>query len=300
MERLTAPGVARPVIEFTSQRSATRRAQCRRAPMLQQDALRECRPGTMVAGILQWGTIWLLVWAVVGCAPSSAGRPAPRVHGIYHLVRPGENLYRIGKAYDVRHEELARLNELPDAGQIRVGQRIFVPGATRQLPVAVITPGEITPERSTVPETTPQAPSFQSFDQAFIWPVSGAINSGFGPRGASFHDGIDIAAPEGTPIRAIDGGEVVYSDQLRGYGNMVILRHAGGFVSVYAHNERNLVREGQQVSRGETIARVGATGRVTGPHLHFEIRRDNKAQDPLYYMPRLCCAGASDRATSGG
>jgi murein DD-endopeptidase MepM/ murein hydrolase activator NlpD len=244
--------------------------------------------------------IWLLAWAVAGCAPSSAGRPAAGIHGIYHLVRPGENLYRIGKAYDVRHEDLARLNNLRDAGQIRVGQRIFIPGATRQLPVAIITPAEIAPERSPVPGTTAPTPAFPPFDPAFIWPISGTINSGFGPRGASFHDGIDIAAPEGTPIRAIDGGEVVYSDQLRGYGNMVILRHAGGFVSVYAHNERNLVREGQQVSRGETIARVGTTGRVTGPHLHFEIRRENKAQDPLHYMPRLCCTEPSDRVASGG
>ena len=223
-----------------------------------------------------------------------------RVQGTYHVVRAGENLYRIGKAYDVRYEELARLNNLRDASQIRVGQRIFIPGATRELPAAVITPAETAPERSFAPEAPPPASPLRSFDQTFIWPINGTINSGFGPRGSGFHDGIDIAAPAGTPIRAIESGEVIYSDRMRGYGNMVILRHADGFVSVYAHNERNLVREGQQVSRGENIARVGSTGRVTGPHLHFEIRRDNKAQDPLYYMPRFCCVNASDTATPGG
>jgi murein DD-endopeptidase MepM/ murein hydrolase activator NlpD len=137
-------------------------------------------------------------------------------------------------------------------------------------------------------------------DQKFIWPISGRINSLFGPRGSSFHDGVDIGAPQGTPIRAIEEGEVLYSDRLRGYGNIVILRHGDGFVSVYAHNETNRVREGQQVARGETIARVGSTGRVTGPHLHFEIRRHNKAQDPLHYMPRLCCFDGPDRVDAGG
>ena len=136
-----------------------------------------------------------------------------------------------------------------------------------------------------------------AYDAAFLWPVSGAVNSGFGPRGSSFHDGLDIAAPEGTPIRAVEHGEVIYSDQLRGYGNIVIIRHSGGIVSVYAHNQVNLVRDKQQVARGEVIALVGSTGRVTGPHHHFEIRKNNLAQDPTRYLPRLCCVVASDMVT---
>ena len=255
--------------------------------------------GTISAGMRYLSFFCVMVCNLAGCAPQTATQPANRVQGIYHIVRPGENLYRIGKAYDVGYEELARLNRLRAAGQIRVGQQIFIPGATRELPVEIVTPAQSAAEMSSIPQTAPQTPLLPSLDRTFIWPINGTINSGFGPRGANFHDGIDIAAPEGTPVRAIDSGEVVYTDQLRGYGNMVILRHADGFVSVYAHNERNLVREGQQVSRGETIARVGSTGRVTGPHLHFEIRHDNKAQDPLRYMPRLCCVGSSDGVTPG-
>ena len=201
------------------------------------------------------------------------------------MVTPGETLFRIGKAYGVTYQELARVNGIKDAGQIKVGQRIFIPGATRPLPVETITPTEPAPAAPVSPE-----PGFETF----LWPVNGTINSGFGPRGSSFHDGIDIAASEGTPILAIEAGEVIYSDQLRGYGNMVILRHAGGIVSVYAHNESNLVREGQSVVRGEVVARVGSTGRVSGPHLHFEIRRNNAAQDPLRYLPQLCCVTAAD------
>jgi murein DD-endopeptidase MepM/ murein hydrolase activator NlpD len=197
-------------------------------------------------------------------------------------------LFRIGKAYGLTYQELARVNGIKDAGQIRVGQRIFIPGAIRPLPVETITPTEPAAAAPVLSE-----PGFETF----LWPVNGTINSGFGPRGSSFHDGIDIAAPEGTPILAIEAGEVIYSDQLRGYGNMVIVRHAGGIVSVYAHNEANLVREGQAVARGEVVARVGSTGRVSGPHLHFEIRKNNAAQDPLRYLPQLCCVTASDNVS---
>lgn len=214
---------------------------------------------------------------------------ARSAQGIFHVVRPGENLFRIGKAYDVSYEELARANRIRDPRQIRIGQRVFIPRSTRQLPVEIITPVE------GVPSAPPSAAQ-----GTLLWPVSGAVNSGFGPRGSSFHDGLDISAPEGTPIRAVEFGEVIYTDQLRGYGNIVIVRHGGGIVSVYAHNQVNLVREGQQVARGEIIARVGSTGRVTGPHLHFEIRKNNLAQDPMLYLPELCCLPASDMVAPKG
>jgi lipoprotein NlpD len=241
--------------------------------------------------------VLLLFCLFVGCSTRTGGPPpaaAKRSEGVYHVVRSGENLFRIGKAYDVPFEELARVNGIKNAGQIHIGQRIFIPGTTRQLPVAVITPVAAPRAAANTPDTEVIA------DPSLLSPVSGTINSRFGPRGASFHDGIDIAAPEGTPIRAIESGEVVYSDQLRGYGNIVIVRHAGGLVSVYAHNQANLVREGQQVARGEVIAKVGSTGRVTGPHLHFEIRRNNTAQNPLFYLPQLCCFPPSDMVTPEG
>jgi septal ring factor EnvC (AmiA/AmiB activator) len=211
---------------------------------------------------------------------------------MYHVVKPGENLFRIGKVYGISHEELARANGIRDTTQVRVGQRILIPGASRAMPSEVMTP--VKPAR----RGAPQLPDPDG--DGLFWPAHGMINSGFGPRGGSFHDGIDIAAPEGTPIHAVESGEVIYSDQLRGYGNIVIVRHAGGLVSVYAHNQVNLVREGEQVKRGEVIARVGSTGRVTGPHLHFEIRKNNAAQDPLRYLPQLCCLPASDNVAPKG
>ncbi|MBI4526635.1 MAG: LysM peptidoglycan-binding domain-containing M23 family metallopeptidase [Deltaproteobacteria bacterium] len=196
-------------------------------------------------------------------------------------MKPGENLFRIGKAYDLSYQELARVNGLTDPHQIRAGQRIFIPGATRRIPVEIITPLKATVEPPAVKE------QIEISQDGFLWPISGTVTSRFGPRSETFHDGIDISAPEGSPIRAIADGEVIYSDQLRGYGNLVIIRHDGGFASVYAHNQRNLVRAGQNVSRGDVIAEVGSTGRVSSPHLHFEIRKDNIARDPLYYLPQL-------------
>ena len=243
---------------------------------------------------LRWLWAGLAVLALGGCASSKSRPPAPPFRpasNVFHVVKPGENLFRIGKAYDVSLAELAKANRLKHASQIYVGQKLLIPGAHRQLPVDTIAPLE------TAPVSRTQPPSADFGGDPLLWPVSGRINSNYGPRGSSFHDGIDIAAPEGTPIHAIERGEVIYSDQLRGYGNIVILRHPAGIVSVYAHNQVNLVREGQPVSRGEVIAKVGSTGRVTGPHLHLEIRQNNTAQDPLRYLPQLCCLSASDNVS---
>jgi len=216
-----------------------------------------------------------------GCAPRLPPPLQRGPQGIYHVVKGGENLFRIGKAYDVPYKELARINGIADPHKIRVGQKIFVPGATRPLPVEIITPLEAKVERPGIAEPREKG------QEGFIWPVAGTVTSPFGPRSETFHDGIDISAPEESPIRAIERGEVIYSDQLRGYGNLIIIRHPGGFASVYAHNKRNLVREGQRVAQGEVIGEVGSTGRVTSPHLHLEIRKDNVARDPLYYLPAL-------------
>ncbi len=100
------------------------------------------------------------------------------------------------------------------------------------------------------------------------------------------HDGLDIAAPVGTPVHAAEGGTVIYSGRLRGYGNVIIVRHDEHYVTVYGHNSENLVREGDSVARGQVIGSIGASGHTTGANLHFEVRRDNLARNPLAYLPR--------------
>jgi len=119
----------------------------------------------------------------------------------------------------------------------------------------------------------------------FAWPLAGRVTSHYGRRGRRHHDGIDIGAPVGSQVRAAAGGAVVYVGSLRGYGRMIIILHDGGFSTVYAHNARQSVRAGARVRRGDLIATVGRTGRTTGPNLHFEVRRNNIAYDPLALLP---------------
>src|SRR5581483_11633774 len=178
------------------------------------------------------GAAAVAVLAAVGCAG-----PA----GLRHRVRPGENLYRIGKAYGLPYQELARVNGLTDPNRIEVGQVIVIPHATRELPVEVITPERARPDR-------PAARELPAGPMPFIWPVAGAtVVSPFGPRGEGHHDGIDLSCPAGTPVRAVRAGRVLYADTLRGYGNLVILEHDAGYATVYAHNQENRVRPGDTV-----------------------------------------------------
>jgi len=208
-------------------------------------------------------------------------------------VKSGENLYRIGKAYGVDYHELAQANDIRDADRIEIGQLLIVPNATRELPVEMITP---TRAREDKPDATELPPD----RSPFIWPVDthvgGGVSSSFGPRGETHHDGIDIAAPIGTPVRAARGGRVLYSDELRGYGNLLIIEHGDGYATVYAHNRANLVKTGAVVRQGEVVAEVGETGDSSQPNLHFEVRQQNVARNPVYYLParRAGVRGASN------
>ena len=122
----------------------------------------------------------------------------------------------------------------------------------------------------------------------FIWPVRGKVISGFGRRGSGVHnDGINIAAEPGSPVKAADGGVVVYAgNELAGYGNLLLVRHPSGYVTAYAHNKKLLVERGDTVKQGQTVATVGSTGDVDRPQLHFEIRKGDRAVDPNRYLSR--------------
>lgn len=149
-------------------------------------------------------------------------------------------------------------------------------------------PRYLDPSTDQRPLAVPPVGAMES-DQGFSWPLrSGAVSSYFGTRRRKFHDGIDIKAPRGTPVYAAKDGLVIYSARrIRGYGNMVVIKHDDGIATVYAHNSKNLVARGRKVQRGDRIAKVGATGRATGSHLHFEIRRDQLPVDPLMYLPAV-------------
>jgi murein DD-endopeptidase MepM/ murein hydrolase activator NlpD len=118
----------------------------------------------------------------------------------------------------------------------------------------------------------------------FIWPVNGVVVSGFGWRGSRMHEGIDISASSGTPIWAAAAGTVIWSGWRGGYGNAVVVDHGNGLATLYAHSSSLLVSVGQSVGQGETVALVGTTGNSSGPHLHFEVRVNGTAVDPLNYL----------------
>jgi murein DD-endopeptidase MepM/ murein hydrolase activator NlpD len=122
--------------------------------------------------------------------------------------------------------------------------------------------------------------------RAFVWPVRGRVVSDFGAKGGGLHnDGINIAAAQGTPIRAAESGVVVYAgNELRGFGNLILLQHADGWMTTYAHADEITVHRGEQVRRGQVIGKVGATGNVTSPQVHFEIRRGSRAVNPREHL----------------
>jgi len=223
----------------------------------------------------------------------SEGRDAA---GVVHVVKRGQTLYRIARAYGVEPGELMEANGITDPRALRVGQELFVPGATE--PIDVDDPA---PPRKPEPPPSPPPPPAAAGAGAptrpaegsapeprtppLAWPLRGVLYGRFGMRGGTRHDGIDIAAPEGSPVLAADDGVVAYVGEQSGYGTVLILRHDHGLVTVYAHNSAVLVREGERVARGQPVARVGQTGRTTGPHLHFEVREGTRPRNPLLYLP---------------
>jgi len=228
-----------------------------------------------------------LVIGAAACSSRSGTSSAPvgyNGRSVAHVVQPGENLYRIAKYYGVSIDRLMQANGILDPRQLHVGQTIVIPGARASALASSFVPLR----------------GGQFADRRFDWPVSGGlVSSGFGVRDGVKHDGIDIASPAGTPVRAAAGGSVIYSGQLRGYGNVVIIRHDEHYVTVYAHNRENLVTEGSAVSEGQVIAEIGTTGHSTGPNLHFEVRRDNVAYDPLEYLPARAAVSPSYASTGG-
>ena len=126
------------------------------------------------------------------------------------------------------------------------------------------------------PEPAPRAGS------RFLWPLEGKLLSSFGPKKGGLHnDGINIAAARGTPVRAAENGVVAYAgNELKGFGNLILVRHDGGWVTAYAHAEEITAQRGDQVRRGQVLGKVGQTGNVASPQLHFEIRRGTRAVDP--------------------
>ncbi len=220
--------------------------------------------------------------------------------GRTHLVARGETLYGISRAHGVDMRELARTNGLRAPYVLKIGTRLALP--TRTAAVSKKRPPTQTavavpPPQAAVSKPLPKPAASRAVAKViprppgraadkFLWPVRGKVITRYGPKDGGLHnDGINISAPRGATVRAAENGVVAYAgNELRGYGKLLLIRHAGGWVTAYAHNDSLLVRRGDTVRRGQAIGEVGSTGNVAKPQTHFEIRRGDRVLDPLKYL----------------
>ena len=241
---------------------------------------------------------------------NSAAPKRPVVTTGQYVVRPGDTLFSIAFRYGWDYKELAARNGIPAPYTIRPGQAIrFGSGTATSSGSRVVTStspsskttvtrrpaGTPAPAKTTSPggtsappvvATTPvQVPASERSAGGWAWPANGVLIGKFASNG-SLNKGIDIAGDLGQPVFAASDGAVVYAGSgLRGYGELIIIKHSDTYVSAYGHNRRLLVREGQQVKAGQSIAEMGSTG-TDRVKLHFEIRRQGKPVDPLQFLPR--------------
>jgi murein DD-endopeptidase MepM/ murein hydrolase activator NlpD len=241
-------------------------------------------------------------------AASPAGNPG------VHVVAQGETLSKISRLYGKPVKEIAKANNMQLTSPLKIGDRLVIPGVQvsaakpnvtpkpapavaqpQSKPVATA-PKEPEPPQSAsmvtpVADTPPATDGVKSAEGTgalpkFRWPANGRVIAAFGPTtNGQQNDGINIALPENTPVKAAEDGVVAYAgNELKGYGNLVLVRHPNGYVTAYAHAKELLVKRGDQVKRGQPIARSGQTGNVTAPQLHFEIRKGASPLDPMRFL----------------
>ena len=249
------------------------------------------------------------VTTTVARAPAPQAPMKPRIAESEHVVAPGESLIGIAHKHGVTLVALAHANNIQPYAKVSIGERLKIPGEhrvaerrpttpapqvaqPRTVPATKVASAPVENARIATPETHTGAEVATKSAEAvgalpsFRWPVKGRIIAAFGPRpNGGQNDGINLAVPEGTPIKAADDGVVAYAgNELKGYGNLVLIRHANGFVSAYANASELLVKRGDTIKRGQVIAHAGQTGNVTSPQLHFEIRKGSTPVDPTKYL----------------
>jgi murein DD-endopeptidase MepM/ murein hydrolase activator NlpD len=245
-------------------------------------------------------------------APPAQRAAAPMRHAeSVHIVEPGETLLGIAHRSGVTLVALAHANNIQPYAKVGIGDRLTIPGGRKvaerkvaaqkpaapriekphTVPVAKVAAAPVEKARVATPEphateSVAKTEHVASAMPSFRWPVKGRVIAGFGKRpNGTQNDGINLAVPEGTPIKAAEEGVVAYAgNELKGYGNLVLIRHGDGFVSAYANASELLVKRGDTIKRGQVIAHAGQTGNVTSPQLHFEIRKGSTPVDPAKYL----------------
>jgi len=235
---------------------------------------------------------------MVSCAPT----------GIYHTVQPGQTLYRIAQVYEVDEARLASINRIKDPKQLKVSQKLYIPGVTqlRKVPTTaaassvsksprVSSPAPVTPKKTTTssrksevktPEVSTPTQTAKPTKGLFVWPLKGKVLNKFGKQGQNVYKGIEIGVSKGTAVLAAASGKVIYSGSaIAGYGNLVILEHSDNYFTVYGFNQKTLVKMDDHVGQGEKIALSGLPPNGESARLHFEIRKGKSAVNPILYLP---------------
>lgn len=197
-----------------------------------------------------------------------------------HRVNVGDTLFSLGRQYHVKREDIIELNHLKAPYDLQVGQIVKIPEKQISAPAPVKKKTSSKPVKKTVKES-------KGTDKGqFTWPVKGKILRAYGRvKEGEYNDGINISAPAGTDVKAAEDGTVMYvGNELKGYGNLVIIQHKDDWTSTYAHNKAILVNKGETVRRGQVIARVGNTGRVARPQLYFSLRKGKDTVNPARYL----------------
>ncbi|NLB88365.1 MAG: M23 family metallopeptidase [Syntrophomonadaceae bacterium] len=188
-----------------------------------------------------------------------------------HTIAKGETMWDISQKYDVDVHQLIRANPTKNPNNLKIGDQLEIPDSSNSSSRIVLAYNE--PSRS-----------YTNVKSQFMWPVVGTITSRYGWRSSGFHHGIDIAGDLGDPVKAAAAGKVAFADYKAVYGRTVILQHPDGYETWYAHLQNIKVKVGSQVAKGQVIGTIGTTGRTTGPHLHFEVRKGSTNYDPLNYL----------------
>jgi murein DD-endopeptidase MepM/ murein hydrolase activator NlpD len=251
--------------------------------------------------------------ASTAVAPPSKPVAVASVAPSVHIVNPGETLASIAHHNHISVAELARANSLDPAAKLKLGTRLNVPtrAAATAVPATVAAAQPVATEpapgtrmAAAVPQQSarlaqaspaaeddaPQSPVKASEATGalptFRWPVRGKVITSYGSKtNGKANDGINLAVPEGTPVKAAEDGVVAYAgNELKGYGNLVLVRHSNGYVTAYAHASELLVKRGDPIKRGQVIAKSGQSGEVASPQLHFEIRKGSTPVDPLQFL----------------
>ena len=200
-----------------------------------------------------------------------------------HIVKKGHTLYDIANCYEVSISDIMKINQLKNNDKIYLGDKLFIPlyDNTNQTNCNNITKVAITKE---VNKTTEKK---KNNNYSYMWPVKGKIISKFGLLAKGLrNDGINISADIGNPVLAIESGKIVYAgNEIQAFGNLILIKHYNDKTSAYAHLDKINVKKGESVNKGQIIALVGNSGKVSIPQLHFEIRDKDGPLDPLKYLP---------------